>query len=85
MKKISFIALFIWQASSYACPTCERQQPKLLRGILHGQGPDSSWDYVIVWSIAVVTLITLYFSVKWLMKPGEKNKNHIKYSILKHD
>jgi hypothetical protein len=65
-----------------ACPTCERQQPKLLRGILHGTGPDSKWDYLIVSATIVIVISTLYFSIKWLIKPGEKNNEHIKYFIL---
>lgn len=85
MKKWILIIILFWQSAVIACPVCERQQPKILRGIVHGQGPDSSWDYIIVWSVVVITLITLIFAVKWLLKPGEKNKTHIKYSILNKD
>jgi hypothetical protein len=68
-----------------ACPTCERQQPKITRGITHGTGPDSSWDYLIVAVITLITLYTLFYSIKWLIKPGEKNKQHIKYFILNNE
>ena len=67
-----------------ACPVCEKQQPELLKGITHGAGPQSQWDYVIVWVVAVIAVITLFFSVKWLIRPGEKGAEHIKRTILNH-
>mgnify|MGYP001175456162 CR=1 FL=1 len=83
MKKIwCLISLLVSAASIYACPACEKQQPKLLRGITHGAGPSSNWDYVIILAAVVVVLATLYFTVKWLLKPGEKEMNHIKRTIL---
>ena len=85
MKKWTLIIACFWQAVTQACPVCERQQPKILRGIVHGQGPDSSWDYIIVWSVVAITVATIFFATKWLLKPGEKNKTHIKYSILNKD
>ncbi|HEX5026503.1 MAG TPA: hypothetical protein VFV68_14590 [Agriterribacter sp.] len=66
----------------FACPVCEKQQPEMLRGLTHGAGPDSNWDYVIVWSAVVIVLFTLYFSVKWLIRPGERSQTHIKRFIL---
>jgi hypothetical protein len=68
-----------------ACPVCERNQPKILKGIVHGSGPDSQWDYVIMWTVIAIAVFSLYYSVKWLIRPGEKNDNHIKYSILNQD
>lgn len=68
--------------SGLACPVCERQQPKLLQGISHGAGPASDWDYVIIWAMVVVVAFTLYFSIKMLVKPGEKTGGHIKRIIL---
>ncbi len=83
MKKISgtlfLLAATLWAS---ACPVCERQQPELLKGITHGQGPESRWDYLIVWITVVIVLVTLFFSVKWLIRPGEKSKKHIKRFIL---
>lgn len=67
-----------------ACPVCERNQPKVFKGIVHGVGPDK-WDYVIMWVVIAITVATLYYSVKWLIKPGEKEADHIKYSILNDD
>ena len=68
-----------------ACPVCERNQPKMLKGIVHGAGPASQWDYLIMWVVIAITVVTFYYSVKWLIRPGEKNINHIKYSILNEE
>ncbi len=65
-----------------ACPVCEKQQPKITQGLTHGAGPQSNWDWVIIAIISVITILTLIYSVKYLIKPGEKNENHIKKSIL---
>ena len=67
---------------AYACPVCERNQPKLLKGVVHGAGPDSQWDYLIIGIVALIVVLTLFFSVKWLVKPGENHINHIKRTIL---
>jgi hypothetical protein len=83
MKKIiSVAAMLVINMSAFACPMCEKQQPKILRGVVHGGVPQSNWDYVIVWAVAILTVITLFYSVKWLVRPGEKQSNHIKYTIL---
>jgi hypothetical protein len=87
MKKI-FVSAFLFAAFwlnavvALACPACEKQQPKILRGITHGAGPQSNWDYVIVWAAVAVVAFTLYFSVKWLFRPGETSREHIKRWIL---
>ena len=83
MKKyVVLILLFLSAITAYACPVCEKQQPKILRGITHGAGPDSRWDYLIIAVSVVIVLVTLFFSVKWLIKPGEKSLSHIKLTIL---
>lgn len=83
MKRFSAIALFtLLFVSVQACPVCEKQQPKLLRGITHGAGPQSSWDYLIVWATVIIVAITLLLSVWYLVKPGEKNINHIKRVVI---
>lgn len=84
MKKKIFLAAMLLSATvaGYACPACEKQQPKLLKGISHGVGPQSRWDYVIVIIVSLIVLVTLYYSVKWIIKPGEKSASHIKRTIL---
>lgn len=78
---IALILLLLSTSVIYACPVCERNQPKILKGVVHGVGPDQ-WDYVIMWTVIGITIAILYFSVKWLIKPGETEAHHIKYSIL---
>lgn len=84
MKKRALITGLFTLVSlfSFACPVCEKQQPRLLRGITHGAGPQSNWDWLIVGLITAITLLTLVFSVKQLLKPGELNNDHIKHSII---
>jgi hypothetical protein len=65
-----------------ACPVCEKQQPKITQGLTHGSGPQSNWDWLIIAVITAITLLTFLFSLKYLLKPGEKNSDHIKQSIL---
>lgn len=84
MNRKSFWTLLIILISNsiWACPACDKQQPKITQGITHGAGPQSNWDWVIIAIISVITLLTLVYSIKYLIKPGEKNDNHIKRSIL---
>jgi hypothetical protein len=79
---IGTIISFLIYQSIDACPVCEKQQPKLLRGITHGTGPESNWDWLIVGVVTAVALLALFYSVRYLVRPGEKNSNHIKHSIL---
>lgn len=67
---------------SMACDVCEKRQPKITAGLTHGAGPDSNWDWVSISIITVFTIITLYLSIKYIVKPGEKNESHIKRTIL---
>ena len=83
MKRLIFLLfLLTFHIATFACEVCERNQPKALRGIVHGAGPDSNWDYVSIGITATIAIITLIFSIKWLIKPNENNTDHIKYSIL---
>lgn len=86
MKKRYFIAILFSLAFQYAmaCDACEKQQPEITQGLTHGAGPESDWDWVIVAVIAAITLLTLAFSLKYLIKPGEKDNDHIKRTILNH-
>jgi hypothetical protein len=95
MKEIKAIAIKNWLRnigltvfmltaglSAMACEACKKQQPKLLQGITHGRGPDSSWDYVILMVMIIVTLYVLFATVKCIFRPSEKNDEHIKRLIL---
>lgn len=86
MRKTLILLPFIFSTlTGFACPACEKQQPKLLRGISHGAGPDSNWDMVIVWIVTIIVIFTLFFSIRFLVKPGEKSESHIKRFILNND
>lgn len=83
MKRASFIVFFLLIIQVVAaCPVCEKQQPKITQGITHGAGPGSNWDWVIIGVMTLITVLTLIFSLKYLIKPGEKNADHIKQSIF---
>ena len=85
MKRTYLFMLLLFSTyAAMACPACEKQQPKLLRGITHGTGPDSQWDYVIIAVTVVFVFITLFYAVKWLIRPGESMPGHIKTSIINH-
>jgi uncharacterized protein HemY len=86
MKKLLLIVVLLnIVLLASACPACEKQQPKILQGITHGGGPQSNWDYIIIAAAALIVLVTLFFSVKWLVRPGEKSGSHIKYFILNNE
>jgi len=83
MKKSVLLGFLILSGLiTNACPICDKQQPKLLRGITHGTGPESQWDYVIIGITVLIVLFSLFYSVKWLLRPGEKSENHIKNFII---
>jgi hypothetical protein len=84
MKALFFFLLII-PTVVRACPTCEVAQPRILRGITHGIGPDSHWDYLIVLSVVIFAALTLFYSVKWLIRPGEAGATHIKRFILNNE
>ncbi len=80
-KILIVLSLFLGMFA-YACETCELRQPTITKGWTHGTGPESNWDWFIVGIIAAITLLTLFYSVKFLMYPREKDKKHIKNSVL---
>ncbi len=84
MKKIIAFVLMLLATmpAAMACKLCEEQQPKWLKGVVHGPGPQGPWDYVIMYVGIAFVLLVLVYSIKFLVKPGEKDRNHIKYRIL---
>lgn len=86
MKRLLIlVALVFTYIGTFACPVCEKQQPAMLKGISHGTGPQSNWDMVIVWVMIVIVALTLFFSLKFLVWPGEKSQTHIKRFVLDND
>ena len=84
MKKVWLLtcALIVIQLRSWACTVCKTQQPKFLQGITHGAGPESNWDYLIIATAGAAVVGTFAFSIRFLLKPGEANHDHVKQSIL---
>lgn len=82
MKKIHFIhltlLLFILPFELLACELCQQNQPKALRGITHGTGPDGNLDYIIIWVAVIIVAVTLFLSIKYLVRPKESTPDHIK-------
>lgn len=69
--------------SILACDVCQNNQPKALKGITHGTGPQGNVDFIIIWSAVIIVAITLFYSIKYLLKPKETDANHIKNIVLK--
>lgn len=86
MKKfiilISGILLLLYSAPLLACDVCQDQQPAPLKNITHGAGPQGQIDYYIVFAAIIIVGFTLIFSIKYLMKPGEKRPGHVKNIVL---
>lgn len=84
MKKIWYLTLL--QIINFkillGCPVCDRNHSKASRIMSHGQQANSEWDYLIVWGVALIVMIALYLTIKYLVWPGEREKTHIKRSIL---
>lgn len=76
------IGLFLIGLPAMACEVCQQQQPKITQGLTHGAGPQSNWDWVIIAIITIIAALTLIFSLKYLIRPGETNTGHIKRTIL---
>ena len=86
LRTISFILFLLFgNVAAMACEVCKKQQPKVLRGITHGGGPQDNWDYVAVWCMVAVVAVSTVFAIKWILRPGEKDVSHIKRSILNFD
>lgn len=84
MKKlILLIALLLITQShtAFACDVCKKNQPKVLENITHGTGPTGILDYIIIWSAVLIVAITLFFSIKYLVRPAESRHDHIKHIV----
>ena len=85
MKKLSLILLSILTIGvqyGLACTVCGQNQPKALQGITHGTGPQGNQDYVIIIAGIIIVSFTLIYSLKFLIRPGEKNPGHIKNIVV---
>lgn len=83
-KWIILVMFLVWGFPSMACEVCQVNQPKMLKNITHGTGPQGNTDMIIIWSAAVIVTVTLFFSIKYLVNPKENNAEHIKNSVINH-
>jgi len=65
-----------------ACDVCDRRQPETLKGITHGIGLQNNIDYFIILGAIVIVGVTLFFSIKFLIRPKESAPNHIKNIVV---
>jgi len=82
LKNIIILSLFLFANYLLACDACKLQQPEVTRNLTHGTGPETNWDWFIVGIVILITVVAFVFSVKYLIKPGEKDTSHIKYSVF---
>ena len=79
---IYIIFLVSGMTTALACEVCKQNQPKTLQNITHGTGPQSDWDYMIIIIGVIIVSLTLFYSLKFLIRPGEKKPNHIKNIVV---
>ncbi|MCC5929126.1 MAG: hypothetical protein JJU28_07755 [Cyclobacteriaceae bacterium] len=86
MKKTIFVFIILAchvPLRILACDLCQNNQPKALKGITHGTGPQGNIDFIIIWFAVIIVAITFFFSLKYLLKPKETDANHIKNIVMK--
>ncbi len=76
------MVLLLSQGSVFACEVCKKNQPKGLENITHGVGPQGNIDYAITWVAIGIVAVTLYLSIKYLVKPNDGSRNEIKHLIV---
>ncbi|HZJ37498.1 MAG TPA: hypothetical protein VFD29_12830 [Gillisia sp.] len=84
MKKVTVLTflMLVTHQLTLACELCKKNQPKGLENITHGTGPTGTLDHIITWTAVVIVSVTLFYSIKYLVKPKENDPDHIKNSIL---
>lgn len=80
-KLLTLIAILI-SAIGLACPVCEANQPKGFENLTHGKGPEGDFDFIIMFVAIIIVGYALIMSIKYLAKPKEKEKSHIKNIVL---
>lgn len=74
--------LLLLRTTAVACEVCSARQPSIWQRFTHGGGPQGPFDYVIVLCAVAVVGVTLGYSLKYLLRPGERSADHIKRAIL---
>ena len=81
MKNRTLVFTMVFMLGSYiafACDLCKKNQPKGFENITHGAGPSGNLDYIIIWSAVIIVGFTLFYSLKYIIRPKETNADHIK-------
>lgn len=76
------VILLLGRVGGFACEICGAQQPEILRGLTHGAGPQGNFDYVIVAVTIGIVLFALGYAIKFVVRPGEREADHIKRIVL---
>ncbi|HTN19880.1 MAG TPA: hypothetical protein VL125_05365 [Pelobium sp.] len=79
---LTILLLTVANVATFACEACNQNQPKILRNITHGGGPESIWDYFVVITMVFITIYTLYATIRCFIRPKETKYNRIKNEIL---
>lgn len=82
MIGMGFIISLCYTIPLRACELCEAQQPAMWKGITHGPGPTGQIDLMITWIAIIIVVVTLYFSIKLLIRPKEDQADHIKNIVV---
>lgn len=84
MKHLKYILLILLLSplKAWACDVCNRRQPEALQNVIHGIGPQGNIDYIITTTAAIIVGITLFFSIKYLVKPKEDQADHVKNIVV---
>lgn len=82
IKLIGVLSFVFISAPLLACEVCSKQQPRVLKNITHGAGPQGQEDFIIIVSAIIIVVLTLFFSIKYLVKPGEKSPHHVKNIVI---
>lgn len=78
----AFLVLTLCSVNAFACEVCKKNQPEALQDISHGTGAQANLDYFIIWSAVIIVGITLFFSLKYLIRPNEGKREHIKNIVV---
>lgn len=81
---ISTLLLLFVSSFGLACESCKAgsNRSAFWEFFSHGDSPEGNVDYLIFAIGIIIVLLTLIYSLKYLIYPNERDKNHIKYKIL---
>lgn len=51
-----------------------RRQSRITREATHSVGPRTEWDYLVLWCAALVAVISLIYTIVWIISPGDKSR-----------